>query len=91
MNYNENSVYVKPPAMRPMDLYSIKSQIETISKLVPDALVNLGQVGNDHAMRLDELRNDLEDMRSLIMWIGEVHPDVIKQHLALHAIERAGR
>jgi hypothetical protein len=68
------------PAMRPMDMYSIKSQ---------DSLLNLAQVSNDHAHLIDELRSDLEDMLSLIRWIGEVHPDVIKQHLALHDIQRA--
>ena len=91
MNYNENRAYMTPPAMRPLDMYSIKSQVQNQSGLITDSLVNLGSVANDHALRIDELRNALGDLQSLLMWISEVHPDVIKQHFALKDIERANK
>jgi hypothetical protein len=72
-----------------MDMYSIKSQLTNQLEIIGSSFVNLGQVSNDHAHLIDELRSDLEDMLSLVRWIGEVHPDVIKQHLALHDIQRA--
>ena len=91
MNYNEHQTYMAPPAMRPLDMYSVKNQLANQLSLTADSLVNLGQVSNDHALRIDELRNDLENMRALLMWISEVHPDVIKQHFALKDIERANK
>lgn len=91
MNYNDNSAYMRPPASRPMEMYSVKQNLANNVSLVADSLVNLAQTSNDHALRLDELRHDLENMKSLLMWIGEVHPEVIKQHFALKDIERAGK
>ena len=91
MNYNEHQAYMAPPASRPYDMYNVKTQLATQLSLTADSLVNLAQVTTDHALRLDELRNDLENMRALLMWISEVHPDVIKQHFALKDIERANK
>jgi hypothetical protein len=91
MNHNDNHVYTKPPAMRPMDMYSVKSQINNQLNLTVDSLVNLGQVTNDHAIRIDELRKDLEDMKALFLWIADAHPDVIKQYYAVADIARASK
>lgn len=91
MNYTDPHTYLKPPAMRPMDMYSVKSQMANNLSLTADSLVNLGTVSNDHALRIDELRNDFENMKALLTWIGEVHPEVVKQHYALRDIERASK
>ena len=72
-------------------MYSIKNQVQNQSGLITDSLVNLAQVANDHSFRLDELHKEFEDMRALLMWINEVHPDVIKQHFALKDIEGANK
>jgi len=91
MNHQDNHVYSKPPAMRPMDMYSVKSQINNQLNLTVDSLVNIGQVTNDHAIRIDELRKDLEDMKALLLWIADAHPDVIKQYYAVADIARASK
>jgi len=91
MNYPDNHAYMKPPASRPQDMYSIKSQLQNTTHLIPDALVNLSQVTSDHASRIDELRKDHEDLRALLTWITEAHPDVVKQYYAVKDIERASK
>ena len=91
MNYQDAHAYMKPPASRPQDMYSIKSQLQNTTHLIPDALVNLSQVTSDHASRIDELRKDHEDLRALLTWIAEAHPDVVKQYHAVKDIERASK
>lgn len=91
MNYPDNHAYMKPPASRPQDMYSIKSQLQNTTHLIPDALVNLSQVTSDHASRIDELRKDHEDLRALLTWIAETHVEVIQQYYAVKDIERASK
>jgi hypothetical protein len=59
--------------------------------MIADALINLGGVTSDHASRLDELRKDHEDLRALLTWIAETHPDVVNQYYAVKDIERASK
>ena len=82
MNYTQPHAYLAPPAMRPLDMYSVKARLADNLSLTGDSLVNLAQVTNDHAVRIDELRNDFENLKALLTWIGEVHPEVVKQHYA---------
>lgn len=91
MNYPDNHVYMKPPASRPMDMYSIKSNMANQTVLLADALINLGGVTSDHAARIDELRKDHEDLRALLTWIAETHVEVIQQYYAVKDIERASK
>lgn len=91
MNYTDPHTYLKPPAMRPLDMYAVKARLADNLSLTGDSLVNLGTVTNDHAVRIDELRNDLENLRALIVWIADAHPDVIKQYCAIKDIERASK
>ena len=91
MNYTEPHAYMKPPAMRPLDMYAVKARLADNLALTGESLVSLGQVGNDHALRIDELRQDLENLRALMMWIADAHPDVIKQYYAIKDIERASK
>lgn len=91
MNYTDPHVYLKPPAMRPMDMYSVKGNVVRAQEELGNALTSLSGCINDHAVRIDELRNDFENMKALLQWIGEVHPEVIKQHYALRDIERASK
>ncbi len=91
MNYAESPPYLKPPASRPMDMYAVKNSLANQAGMIADALVNLGQTANDHALRLDELRKDHEDLRALLLWITEAHPDVVKQYFAVKDIERASK
>jgi hypothetical protein len=91
MNYPDNHAYIKPPASRPADMYSVKHHLANQAGLVADALVNLGGVTSDHASRLDELRKDHEDLRALLTWIAETHVEVIQQYYAVKDIERASK
>jgi hypothetical protein len=91
MNYPDTHVYMKPPASRSQDMYSLKSQLQNTTHLIPDALVNLSQVTSDHASRIDELRKDHEDLRALLTWIAETHVEVIQQYYAVKDIERASK
>jgi hypothetical protein len=92
MNYQENPyVYLKPPAMRPMDMYQVKSQLANNLDLTGGAIANLGQVTNDHAIRIDELRNEFENMKAFMLWVSETHPEVMREHNALQDIERASK
>jgi hypothetical protein len=91
MNYQDAHVYMLPPASRPMDMYSIKSNMANQTVLLADALINLGGVTSDHASRLDELRKDHEDLRALLLWIADTHPDVVNQYYAVKDIERASK
>ncbi len=91
MNYQDAHVYMLPPASRPMDMYQVKHHLANQAGMVADALVNLGQTANDHALRLDELRKDHEDLRALMVWVADAHPDVIKQYYAVKDIERASK
>lgn len=91
MNYTQPHTYLKPPAMRPMDMYSVKNQMANYMSLTADSLVNLGSVTNDHALRIDELRNDFENMKALLVWIAETHPEVLREHAAIQDIERASK
>ena len=77
--------------MRPLDMHSVKSQLTNSLELTGSSLVNLGQVTNDHAIRIDELRKDLEDFRALMLWIADAHPDVIKQYYAVADIAKASK
>lgn len=91
MNYQDNHVYSKPPAMRPLDMYQTKQHLANQAKVVADSFVSFSQVTNDHAIRIDELRKDLEDMKALFLWIADAHPDVIKQYYAVADIARASK
>ena len=91
MNYPDNHAYIKPPASRPMDMYSVRSTVTNQTGMIADALINLGGVTSDHASRLDELRKDHEDLRALLIWIAETHPDVVNQYYAVKDIERASK
>lgn len=91
MNYPDNHAYIKPPASRPMDMYSVRSTVTNQTGMIADALINLGGVTSDHASRIDELRKDHEDLRALLLWITEAHPDVVKQYYAVKDIERASK
>ena len=91
MNYPDNHAYIKPPASRPMDMYSVRSTVTNQTGMIADALINLGGVTSDHASRLDELRKDHEDLRALLTWIAETHPDVVNQYYAVKDIERASK
>lgn len=91
MNYTQPHAYLMPPAMRPMDMYQVKSQLTNSLDLTGSALVNLGTVTNDHAVRIDELRNDFENMKALLVWITETHPEVLREHAAIQDIERASK
>jgi hypothetical protein len=91
MNYPDNHAYIKPPASRPMDMYSVRSTVTNQSGSIADALINLGGVTSDHASRIDELRKDHEDLRALLLWIAETHPDVVNQYYAVKDIERASK
>lgn len=92
MNYPQTPhAYLMPPAMRPLDMYSVKSQLTNQLSLTADSLVNLAQVTTDHATRIDELRNEFENMKALLTWIGEVHPEVLREHAAIQDIERASK
>jgi hypothetical protein len=91
MNYPDNHAYIKPPASRPMDMYSVRSTVTNQTGMIADALINLGGVTSDHASRIDELRKDHEDLRALLTWIAEAHPDVVKQYHAVKDIERASK
>lgn len=91
MNYQDAHVYMKPPAQRPVDLYSVKNSLANHTGMIADALINLGHTCSDHASRIDELRNDHEDLRALLLWVTETHPDVVKQYYAVKDIERASK
>ncbi len=91
MNYPDNHAYIKPPASRPMDMYSVRSTVTNQTGMIADALINLGGVTSDHASRLDELRKDHEDLRALLAWIAETHVEVIQQYYAVKDIERASK
>ncbi len=91
MNYPDNHAYIKPPASRPMDMYSVRSTVTNQTGMIADALINLGGVTSDHASRLDELRRDHEDLRALLTWIADTHPDVVNQYYAVKDIERASK
>lgn len=72
-------------------MYSVKQQIVNSQEGLGNALTSLSGCVNDHAVRIDELRNDLENLRALIVWIADAHPDVIKQYCAIKDIERASK
>lgn len=91
MNYTEPHAYMKPPAMRPLDMYAVKARLADNLALTGESLVSLGQVGNDHALRIDELRQDLENLKALLVWITETHPEVLREHAAIQDIERASK
>jgi len=91
MNYPDTHVYMKPPASRPADMYSVKNSLANQAGMIADALINLGGVTSDHASRIDELRKDHEDLRALLLWIAETHPDVVNQYYAVKDIERASK
>lgn len=91
MNYPDNHAYIKPPASRPMDMYSVRSTVTNQTGMIADALINLGGVTSDHASRIDELRKDHEDLRALLTWIAETHVEVIQQYYAVKDIERASK
>ncbi len=91
MNYPDNHVYMKPPASRPMDMYAVKNSLANQAGMIADALINLGGVTSDHASRIDELRKDHEDLRALLLWIADTHPDVVNQYYAVKDIERASK
>ena len=44
MNYTDPHTYLKPPAMRPLDMYAVKARLADNLALTADSLVNLGQV-----------------------------------------------
>lgn len=92
MNYPQTPhAYLMPPAMRPLDMYSVKARLADNLSLTADSLVNLAQVTTDHATRIDELRNEFENMKALLVWITEAHPEVLKEHAAIQDIERASK
>ena len=91
MNHQDNHVYTKPPAMRPLDMYQVRQQLANQTGTIADGMLNLSQVTNDHAIRIDELRKDLEDLKALFLWIADAHPDVIKQYYAVADIARASK
>jgi hypothetical protein len=91
MNYAESPTYLKPPASRPMDMYSVRSTVTNQTGMIADALINLGGVTSDHASRIDELRKDHQDLRAMLTWIAETHVEVIQQYYAVKDIERASK
>lgn len=91
MNYTDPHVYLKPPASRPADMYSVKQQIVNSQEGLGNALTSLSGCVNDHAVRIDELRADFEGMKALLLWITETHPEVLQEHKAIQDIERASK
>ena len=91
MNYQENHTYLKPPASRPPDMYNVKQQITNSQEYLGNALTSLSGCVTDHAVRIDELRAEFENMKAFMLWIAETHPEVLREHNALQDIERASK